>query len=346
MEWWLSCSEMVEGFIPRPVTGRKTRRLYRQLLLEASWRLNFIVLTVSSCLIATFGLISNSTAVIIGAMLVAPLMLPLRGLAFAALEGDLRLFGRSLYSISGATALALSISWMLGTIVGIPDFGSEVVARTQPNLIDLGIAVVAGSISGFAKVRRGISDALAGTAIAVALMPPLCVVGLTLSQGSFNFARGAFLLYLTNLLGITLACMVVYIIAGYAEANHTLGWAIAFTLILVAPLGARFIELVRQMQLQRDIMSQLTTETVTVGQGVENVKIRVDWTADPAIIYVDLQSQKDITPKQVLLVEAFLRKRTKQNFQVIFRVSPIQQVKSEDLRPEDFELPIMQEQSQ
>lgn len=237
MEWWLGWVDFVQWFIPRPVTGKKTRRLYRQLLIEASWRLNFVMLTVSSCIIATFGLISNSTAVIIGAMLVAPLMLPLRGLAFAALEGELKLFWRSLYSITGATALSLALSWMIGVVIGIPDFGSELTARTQPNLIDLGIAVAAGGISGFAKVRRGISDALAGTAIAVALMPPLCVVGLSFSQGYFNYSRGAFLLYLTNLLGITLACMVVYILAGYAEINHALGWTMALTLILLVPLG-------------------------------------------------------------------------------------------------------------
>ncbi|OKH17337.1 DUF389 domain-containing protein [[Limnothrix rosea] IAM M-220] len=344
IERWLQFIDLVEWFIPRPVTGRKTRRLYRQLLVEASWRLNFIVLTISSCMIATFGLISNSTAVIIGAMLVAPLMLPLRGLAFAALEGELQLFWRSLYSITGATLLSLVLSWMTGIIVGIPDFGSELVARTQPNLIDLGIAVSAGGISGFAKVRRGINDALAGTAIAVALMPPLCVVGLSLSQGFFNFARGAFLLYLTNLLGITLACMVVYIIVGYAEANYTLGWAIALTMVLFVPLGARFVELVQQLHLQRDITAQLTTQTVTVGEDVSNVRIRVDWTDSPPIIYVDLQAKKEITPKQALLVEAFLRKRTKRNFKVIFRVSPIQEVKSDDLDLQNLDLPIMQEQ--
>lgn len=341
IEWWLRLVDFVQWFIPRPVTGKKTRRLYRQLLLEASWRLNFIALTVSSCIIATFGLISNSTAVIIGAMLVAPLMLPLRGLAFAALEGELNLFWRSLYSITGATLLSLGLSWMIGVIVGIPDFGSEVVARTQPNLIDLGIAVAAGGISGFAKVRRGISDALAGTAIAVALMPPLCVVGLSLSQGYMNFAKGAFLLYLTNLLGITLACMVVYIVAGYAEISHALGWTIALTLLLFVPLGARFIELVQQLRLQQDITTQLTTNTVTVGQDVANVRIRVDWTAEKPIIYVSMQATKEITPKQVVLVEQFLRKRTNQDFQVIFQVSPIQEVKSDDLSPSDLDLPTL-----
>ncbi|WP_315862466.1 MULTISPECIES: DUF389 domain-containing protein [Cyanophyceae] len=339
MEWWLGWVDFVQWFIPRPVTGKKTRRLYRQLLIEASWRLNFVMLTVSSCIIATFGLISNSTAVIIGAMLVAPLMLPLRGLAFAALEGELKLFWRSLYSITGATALSLALSWMIGVVIGIPDFGSELTARTQPNLIDLGIAVAAGGISGFAKVRRGISDALAGTAIAVALMPPLCVVGLSFSQGYFNYSRGAFLLYLTNLLGITLACMVVYILAGYAEINHALGWTMALTLILLVPLGARFVQLVQQLRLQQTITSQLTTKTVTVGQDVENVRVRVDWTSSPPIIYVNLQAKKEITPRQALLVEEFLRKRNRQVFQVIFQVSPIQEVKADDLDPHDLDLP-------
>ncbi|MEB3226383.1 MAG: DUF389 domain-containing protein [Synechococcus sp.] len=339
MEWWLALVAFVQWFVPRPVAGKKTRRLYRQLLVEASWRLNFVMLTVSSCVIATFGLISNSTAVIIGAMLVAPLMLPLRGLAFAALEGELKLFWRSLYSITGATAIALGLSWMIGVIVGIPDFGSELTARTQPNLIDLGIAVAAGGISGFAKVRRGISDALAGTAIAVALMPPLCVVGLSLSQGYLNYSRGAFLLYLTNLLGITLACMVVYIIAGYAEINHALGWTMALTLILLLPLGARFVQLVQQLRLQQSITDQLTTKTVTVGQGVENVRVRVDWTSSPPVIYVTLQATKEITPRQALLVEDFLRKRNRQTFRVIFQVSPIQEVKADDLDPQDLDLP-------
>ncbi|MGB2923771.1 MAG: DUF389 domain-containing protein [Limnothrix sp.] len=338
IEWWLWFIHLVQWFIPRPVTSKKTRRLYRQLLIEASWRLNFIMLTVSSCVIATFGLISNSTAVVIGAMLVAPLMLPLRGLAFAALEGELNLFWRSLYSITGATLLSLGLSWLIGVIVGIPDFGSELIARTQPNLLDLGIAVAAGSISGFAKVRRGISDALAGTAIAVALMPPLCVVGLSLSQGFMGFAKGAFLLYLTNLLGITLACMVVYIIAGYAEINHALGWTIALTAILLVPLGARFVELVNQLKLQEEIVTQLKN-TTTLSEDVANVRIRIDWTNSPAIIYVNLQAQKKITPKQALLVEEFLQKRTQEDFRVIFRVSPIEEVQSISVDQENPDLP-------
>lgn len=157
-------------------------KLRASLLEESRLSLNFLVLLAGSCVIATFGLIINSAAVIIGAMIIAPLMQPLRGFAFAAIEGDRELLKISTISIVLGTLTGILMSWLTGTLLGIPEFGPEVLARTQPTLIDLAIALVAGAISSYAKVRPEIGDALPGTAIAVALMPPLCVVGLTLSQ--------------------------------------------------------------------------------------------------------------------------------------------------------------------
>lgn len=338
---WLRLAHVVQSVIPLPIPETEVLRLHRELEEDSRFSLNFTVLTLSSCLIATFGLLSNSAAVIIGAMLVAPLMMPLRGLAFAALEGQFRLFSNALTSIVGATAIALGLSASLGLIVALPEYGSEVLARTQPNLIDLGIAVVAGAISGFAKVRKGVSDALAGTAIAVALMPPLCVVGLSLAQGNFGGASGAFLLYVTNLLGITLACMVVFIIRRYADANHALGWTMFLTLVLVVPLGASFFRLVedaRKAQLlkqlalreqeeqlrlttwEKAIVTKLTNETITVGQDVDNVDIQVDWDATPPRINIALETNKDITKHQVEQVQAFLKEELQREFDMAFWV--------------------------
>lgn len=103
------------------------------------------------------------------------------------MEGDFPLFRKAFLSMIGATILALFLSSLTGYLVNIPEFGSEALARTQPNLVDLGIAIVAGGISAFAKIRKGVNDAIAGTVIAVALMPPLCVVGLCLSQEKLFF---------------------------------------------------------------------------------------------------------------------------------------------------------------
>lgn len=140
---------------------------------------------------------------------------------------------------------------------------SEVLSRTQPNLIDLGIAIAAGGLSGFGKLKKDVSDALAGTAIAVALMPPLCVVGLSFSQNLYDYSQGAFLLYLTNLLGITLSCMIVFIFSGYLKFNHTFVWSLILTVLLLVPLGASFVRLVKQENLKSQITKQLIEKTIT-----------------------------------------------------------------------------------
>ena len=158
-------------------------KLRKSLMDESKLTQNYLVLTIASCFLSTFGLLINSAAVIIGAMIVAPLMLPMRGFAFATLEGDLPLLKRSSIAVSMGTFLTVFCSYLIGVIVGLPEMGSEILSRTQPTLIDLLIAIIAGGISGYAKIRPEVGDAIPGTAIAVALVPPICVVGLAFSQG-------------------------------------------------------------------------------------------------------------------------------------------------------------------
>ena len=306
--------------------------LHQQLIIDSSWSTDFIFCCVVSCLIASFGLLSNSTAVIIGAMLVAPLMLPLRGLAFSACEGDLELFRKAIFSICGATILSLCLSIFTATVISFSDLGSEIMARTQPNLIDLGIAVTAGAMSGFGKLRTGISDTLAGTAIAVALMPPLCVVGICTTMGEFPLAAGAFLLYVTNLLGITLSCMIVFVLAGYTKLSRAVGITTIITLVLVVPLGASFIRLLEQQKIEAEVRNQLINETYTIGQDVENVSIRVLWTSKIPEVYVTLQTDKTITPIQVDLTEKYINRRLRRTFKLTLFVSPLTVITGEEVQ--------------
>ena len=329
----------IRKFLPQPPTAKKEQRLYRELVKDASWNTNYVVLTLSSCIIATFGLISNSTAVIIGAMLIAPLMLPLRGLAFGALEGEVNLFRKSLLAIAGATLIAVCLSCIIGLITGIPEFGSEVQARIRPNLVDLGIAIAAGAISGFAKIRPGISDALAGTAIAVALMPPLCVVGLCLSQGIWLSAVGALVLYLTNLLGITLACMVLFIIAGYTQFNRALLWTLALSLPLALLLGLSFWELVRNARLEAAIKQKLVKETITIGQQGKLLDTKVNWGTNPPQVYLSVWTAQKITPKQVRLLQEFISQKMEQPLTLIILISEVQQITAEGEANLDKSLP-------
>lgn len=303
-----------------------------ELLAESTPDLSYLVLIVGSCAIATFGLLSNSAAVIIGAMIVAPLMLPIRGLAFGALQGNLTLFRKGLMAVAIGTLLAVALAWCLGLLVGIPSYGSEILSRSEPTLLDLGIAVAAGGISGYAKVQPKISGSLAGTAIAVALMPPICVIGLGLAQANWSLSFGATLLYLTNLMGITLSCMLTFLLTGYTSlhrARKPLTWILAFTGLLLIPLGISFAELVRQAQLESSLRQALLDRTITF-QRVQLIASNTNWVTNPPQVRLSVRAKEPITPKQVRLLEDFVEKEMGQPFTLIFEVGHVEEVRRED----------------
>ncbi|MEG3918802.1 DUF389 domain-containing protein [Microcoleus sp. T3_A4] len=296
---------------------------------ESTLDINYLVLILGSCIIATFGLLANSAAVIIGAMIIAPLMLPIRGLAFGAVEGNVILFRKGLIALAVGTVLAIFLACFLGALVQLPGYGSEVLARSKPTLLDLGIAIAAGGISGYAKVQPKVSATLAGTAIAVALMPPICVIGLGLSQANWSLSLGASLLYLTNLLGITLSCMLTSLMAGYTplhRAGKALLWALGLTAILVIPLGVSFAELIEQAQLEASLKRALLNRTITF-QRVELIKTDTNWLMKPPEVRLIVRSSEALTPKQVQLLEAFVEKEMGQPFTLIFQVSQVEEVR-------------------
>jgi uncharacterized hydrophobic protein (TIGR00271 family) len=308
-------------------------KLQADLLAESTLDTSYLTLIVGSCAIATFGLLSNSSAVIIGAMIIAPLMLPIRGLAFGALQGNVTLFRKGVISVAVGTVLAVTIAYSLAMLLQIPSYGSEVLARSQPTLLDLGIAVTAGGISGYAKIEPKISNTLAGTAIAVALMPPICVIGLGLAQANWSLSFGATLLYLTNLLGINLSCMLTFLIAGYtslARARKPLFWTLAFTAILVIPLGVSFTELVRQAQLETSLRRALLNRTVTF-QRLQLLDSDTNWLTNPPQVRLSVRAKEPVTPKQVQLLEEFIAREMGQPFTLIFEVGQVQEVRREDL---------------
>jgi len=118
-------------FSRRKVSPEVLQQCRTGLLEESTLDLNYIVLILGSCAIASLGLLSNSAAVIIGAMIVAPLMLPIRGLAFGALEGNVVLFRKGLIAVGVGTLLAMVLAWFLGYLVRLPAYGSEVLAIRQ-----------------------------------------------------------------------------------------------------------------------------------------------------------------------------------------------------------------------
>ena len=321
-------------FVGRRVSPQAHQHMQESLLDEAELDVDYVVLTLGACLIATLGLLSNSAAVIIGAMLVAPLMLPIRSVAFGILEGDLELVKTGAKALAVGTGLAIFLSMMIGLSSGFLDYGSEVAARSEPTLLDLGIAITAGGISGYAKVQPRLSSTLAGTAIAVALMPPLCVVGLGIAQSNPSLSLGAGLLYLTNLLGITLSCMLAFFIAGYSpfrRARRPLSAVIFLTSLLVIPLGFSLVDLVRQNRLEANL--RFYWEGTETFKRVGVVSSYTDWQVSPPEVRMVVNSNGPITANQVQLLEAHIAEKMGQPFRFVFQVSEVKEVTRDGVQP-------------
>ncbi len=200
---------------------RKTN-LYLDLSKSATLKdLVYWLQILFSAGIATLGLVLNSSAVIIGAMLISPLMAPIlsAGLAFAT--GDLTLGLRSLANLFLSTLLGIGFAVFLVALLPFKNQTAEIMARTSPNTLDLVIALFSGAIGSIATCKevKGVVTSIPGVAIAVALMPPLCVVGYGIgfavsvdaSEG-WQIASGGGLLYLTNLVAITFTAMLVFVL--------------------------------------------------------------------------------------------------------------------------------------
>ncbi|MEM6597798.1 MAG: DUF389 domain-containing protein [Cyanobacteria bacterium P01_D01_bin.36] len=322
-------------FVGRRVSPQAHQHMQDSLMDEAELDIDYVVLTVGACLIATLGLLSNSAAVIIGAMLVAPLMSPIRTVAFGILEGDIELVLEGLKALGVGTAIAVGLSAMIGFGSGFLEYGSEVASRSSPTLLDLGIAITAGGISGYAKVQPKLSSTLAGTAIAVALMPPLCVVGLGIAQFNATLTLGASLLYLTNLLGITLACMLAFFMAGYSpfrRARRPLSAVVLLTSLLVIPLGISLVELVRQNQLEANVERALVEDTQTF-QNMALVSSTTNWQLPVPEVQMVVNASEPITPAQVKQLEDYITRRMNQPFRFVFHVSEIKEVTRDEVQP-------------
>lgn len=189
--------------------------VYSQVFESANpFSVTYWLEVIFSCSIATLGLILNSPAVVIGAMLISPLMGPIIGAGLALAAGDVYLFVRASLNLLLSSLASILLAALIVFISPFHSATNEILARTQPNLLDLGVAVFSG-LAGTLIVLRGASGggvtALPGVAIAVALMPPLCTVGFGMGAGwQGNIIWGAGLLYLTNLVAIVSAALLVF----------------------------------------------------------------------------------------------------------------------------------------
>lgn len=320
-------------FSPRHIFNRV--RADDQLALEVRFEnisrptFEFFILLGSSTIIATLGLFQNSAAVIIGAMIIAPLMRPLMGLALSSITADERLFKRALMTLVAGSAFGIGISYAGAQLLQSIQLTPEILGRTHPTLLDLGVALAAGAVGAYCQSREDIRDSLAGVAIAVALVPPLSVVGIGLARGSGAVASGAAVLYATNLVGITVAAATVLLLMGYSPVNKAktaIFASIAFLAFLVVPLGFSMRELLLENRLSMEINTLLKEKTFTFKNArLQSVEVKRFKTPMDVVATV-YGAENDFQPAQVRSVQEFLVRNTGMDLQFRLRVIPVKEI--------------------
>jgi uncharacterized hydrophobic protein (TIGR00271 family) len=257
---------------------------YHRMRQAAQPNVNFFVLTAASAIIATLGLLLNSPAVIIGAMLVAPLMSPFIAVAMGIVSGDARIIRNALTAIVQGTLVAIFLAIVSALISPLAEATPEVLSRTQPNLLDLMVALVSGVAGAYAIARKEVSAALPGVAIAAALVPPLGSVGIGVALGDVSVALGALLLYTTNLVAIVFGGAIVFLMLGIRppqrpERRRWLRQGLIISilsLILVSiPLGVVLYRAVDRGRIESRAQA-IVTEQVAQWGAVKLVDFNVD----------------------------------------------------------------------
>lgn len=233
--------------------------LFLQLRTDANINSLYVVLMLLSTLLASFGLFANSAAIVIGAMLLAPLMSPIISFSMGLLRGDESLLMNSMLKIALGVSLALLASSLLTMILPQVDLSNEIKSRIHPNLIDLGVAIVSGIAAAYTKAHKELLNSIAGVAIAVALVPPLAVAGIGIGRGELYIFEGASLLFITNLIGITLSTVLTFQFLGFSstvKSKKSLAIIVVILVLLSYPLYRSYTDSLQRYYLIKSLQNE------------------------------------------------------------------------------------------
>ena len=301
---------------------------------NASPGFDYFLLVVLSGSIATLGLITDSAAVIIGAMLVAPLMSPIIALGLAMVTGNSFILRKSISALVRGALLAIFLSFLLAQFnewlpfISLAELPNEVLARTHPSPIDLVIALAGGIAASYALTNPKLSAALPGVAIATALMPPVCTVGVGLALGRWEVAGGALLLFLTNAIAISFASGLVFFLRGFRPAAQgekrrlprSLWIAALITAVMLVPLSYMSYQLFRQASDYRQVREAVRLELSELS-GVDLVEVSVNRQAAGLDVEITLRTRQTLRYEQVVALQEDLVQRLNQS--VSLRVNQI-----------------------
>jgi len=315
--------ELFCGVVPQ-LPREERVGLVERVQRSSQWDFDFVMLICMSTIIAAGGLIQNSPAVVIGAMLVAPLMTPLLGAGLAIVQGNMVLFQNTLYTVFRGFVLAYAIGFLVAMIASLflkVELTDELWARGNPTILDIAVAMVGGIAAAYASGRPNLISALPGVAIAAALVPPIATSGIAIWMGEFGLAFRSALLFLTNIVAIIVGTALAFRATGI-RATHQFGtfnrWTIPVAVMLV--LMTLLLGVYESMPAHRG-----DTETTKIQ--VNEIAQQYQWTCTSAeyetcegkeMITICLSSAKAISQSQLDEIKAALTDKRKKPTEIRF----------------------------
>ena len=295
--------ERVRGWIQPSLTEVEQETLRWNARRQATITIDYVTLLGVSAILATLGLVQDSVAVIIGAMLVAPLLGPLSAMSIGLVTARTSLVRRGAITLGLGTFAAMVLSFLVGWILPLAEPTPQMLLRGQPSLLDVGVAVASGLVGAFATARKDIPAALAGVAIAAALVPPLSTVGLGVAFGDAGLAGGALLLFLVNIASVVATGAAAFWWFGLrpVEQDHatrrqlTSAVLAAGLLFVVVTATVGLVEAQRTERAARDDVEQ----ELTISDDVELVDVEVEPLEDRTVVTVIVRSERDLTDAEL-----------------------------------------------
>lgn len=257
--------------------------------------LSYFLLLTSSFIIATLGLLMNASAIVIGSMIISPLTWPMFGLADGAALGNRKRIKANLIILVGSVAFGVILAYLLTVFSPLKVVNEEILARSQPTLLDAVVAMTAGGIGILAIIRRNISDTVAGVAVALSLTPPLCVVGISLALGESSIVQGSFLLLLTNALSITFVAALILVPVHYSWRRklHTAPKAFAIMLVSLLITAIPLYQLLKVYSLETSSYAVVQTEldsyikNISPNGSVQNIRTNLENRSGDDVLVID-----------------------------------------------------------
>ncbi len=294
--------------------------LFTSLRDSAKFSYTYLTLMILSTLLATTGLFANSAPVIIGAMILAPLMAPIISLSMGVIRADKFIIKQSIKTLAIGISMALLFSCFFSFLIPLDNITNEMQSRLSPNLLDLMVAILSGIAGAYANSKENISKSLAGVAIAVALVPPLSVTGIGIGLGDINIIYGSFLLFITNLVGITLSAALTFIVLGYSpvkRAKKGILYTSIMMFIIAIPLVLSFMSMVEKNNYfnQLKSISEINIDDRNIKLNILDINIK----NEEILINMETISSQTLSLKEMRYIKVKLEEVVNQN--VVLNIS-------------------------